>query len=354
MALALGNIQLSLSRKRVLMIAGALALIAAAAWLGWEYFGESTPAPVVKAPPPAAKQPGPATSGTVANTAAAADKLVADLLAASGLGQQLDRLSQQLISGVRQSGRQQPKASATLLTAIEQAVGESFATQNFQARLSAELKRNLDQKRAQALLGELSASATKRMVALEQAAPSQQELDEFVRSRAASRLSPQRAELVKRIDAATRASDLAVESAFAFLDALASGMAGGQAQKAAAVGKAIERQRAATTANIRNATFANLAFTYGNASDAELEAHAKFYEAENSKWFYGVAYAAILEEAKRAAAQAGERVGAQMRSAGKPAVATAKPIRSKSRADARTCLDLQENAAVAKCAEDYR
>jgi hypothetical protein len=159
---------------------------------------------------------------------------------------------------------------------------------------------------------------------------------------------------VKRIDAATRASDLALESAFAFLDALASGMAAGQAQKAAAIGKAIERQRAPTTANIRNATFANLAFTYRDAGDAELEAYAKFYEAENSKWFYGIAYASILEEAKRAAAQAGERVGALAGSAGKPALPVAKPIRSKSRADARACLDLAGNAAVIKCAEDYR
>ena len=354
MALALSNIKSSLTTKQMLIAAGAV-VVAVGGWLGWQYFEEPPPAPVAKAPPPpAAKPPGAAKAGAVANAAVEADKLIADLLAASGLNQQLNHLPQQLISGVRQSSNQRPKLPPAVLAAIETAVTESFTTQKFQQRLSADLKKNFDQKRAQALLGDLSAPAAKGMIELERAEPSPQEQAQFVRSKAVNRLSPQRRDLIQRIDAATRASELALESAFASMKAIASGIVGDNAQKAAAIDKTIERQRAAATANIRNSTLANLAFTYRDASDADLEAYAKLYETENGKWFSGIVYASLLEEARSAAVQAGERVAALAAEAGRTTLAAAKPVRSKSRQDARACLDLPTNAAITRCAQAYR
>jgi hypothetical protein len=293
------------------------------------------------------------------------------LLAASGLNQQLNQLPQQLIGGVRQSSKQRSKTSPAVLAAIEKAVAESFTTQNFHKRLSADLKKNFEQKRMQALLGDLSTPAAKRMIELEQATPAQEDLTRFTRAQAANKLSPARKELIKRIDAATRASELAIEAAFVSMKAVAMGIAREQAQKAAAVDKAIEKQRASATANIRNSTFASLAFTYRNASDADLETHAKLYETENSKWFSGIVFASLLEEASSAAEKAGERVGALVSKpvalASKPAkpelaeakpatpaLAEAKPVRSKSRDDARACLDLTTDAAIIKCAQQYR
>ena len=255
------------------------------------------------------------------------------------------------MAGVRQSGKQRTKASPAVLKAIENAVSESFSAQRFHDRVSAGLKKNFDEKRLQALLKDYSAPAAKRMVELEQALPSQEELAQFARSAAAIRPSPQRASLIKRIDAATRASDLAIDVAFSSMKGVALGGVGGGAEKAAAVDKAIEKQRASATGNIRNATLLNLAFSYRNASDADLEEYAKFYETENSKWFSGIVYTSLLEEFQSASAQAGERIGAL---ASKPASPAAKPVRSKAGADARTCLDLATNTAIMKCAEKYR
>ena len=95
----------------------------------------------------------------------------------------------------------------------------------------------------------------------------------------------------------------------------------------------------------------NLAFSFKDASDADLEKYAGIYEAENSKWFYGRVYASLLEEVKSASTEAGERIGEL---AGKPAAAAPKPARSKAGADARACLGLATNAAIIECAEEYR
>lgn len=344
----------TLSKKQILTIVGGVLIVSAAGWFGWQYFEDAGPAPaapskpqpVTAAKPPAAgKAPAPADAGP------ARDKLIEDLLVASGLKQQLSQLPQKLLAGVRQSGKQQTKASPAVLKAIENTVAESFSAQGFHDRVSAGLKKNFDDKRMQALLKDFSTPAAKRMVELEQALPSQREFAQFARSAAATRPPPQRASLIKRIDSASRASDLAIEVAFASMKGVALGAVGGGAAKAAAVDRTIEKQRASATNKVRNATLLNLAFSYRNASDTDLEEYAKFYEKENSKWFSGIVYTSLLEEVQSAAAQAGERIAAL---ASKPASPVAKPVRSKAGADARTCLGLVTNEAIIKCAEQYR
>lgn len=346
---------LTLTKKQILAIVGGVVLVSAAGWLGWQYFEDTRPAPVAPSKPrpvTAAKSPAAGKAAARADSGAARDKLVEEVLVASGLKQQLSQLPQKLMAGVRQSGKQTTKTSPAVLKPIENAVAESFSAQGFHDRVSAGLKNNFDDKRMQALLRDFSAPAAKRMIELQQVSPSQEEFAQFARSAAATRPSPQRTSLIKRIDTASRASDLAIDVAFSSMKELASGAVGGGAQKAAAVDKAIEKQRASATNNIRNATLLNLAFSYRNASDADLEQYAKFYETENSKWFSDIVYASLLEEVQRASVQAGVRIGA--RASSKPAEPAAKPVRSKTGSDARACLDLATNTAMMNCAEKYR
>jgi hypothetical protein len=352
MALTLNK--LTLTRKQILAIVGGFVIVSAPGWFGWQYFEEagaapaapSKPQPITAANPPAAgKAAAPADAGP------ARDKLIEDVLVASGLKQQLRQLPRKLMAGVRQSGRQRAKASPAVRKAIENAVTASFSAQGFHDRVSAGLKKNFDEKRMQALLRDFSAPAAKRMIELERASPSQAELAQFARSAAATPPSPQRASLIKRIDTATRASDLAIDVAFSSMKGVALGAVGGRAEQAAAVDKAIEKQRASAISNIRNATLLNLAFSFRNASDADLEEYARFYETENSKWFSGIVYTSLLEQVQSASAQAGERIG---KLASKPASPAVKPVRSMADADARACLDLATNTAIIRCAEKYR
>ena len=344
--------KLTLTKKQAPAIVGGVVILAAAGWFGWQYFEESAaPPPAASKPQPvtAAKPPAPAKTAAPADAGQARDKLIEDVLVASGLKQQLNQLPQRLVAGVRQSGKQQTKASAAMVKTIEDAVVKSFTAEGFQRRVSADLKKNFDQQRLQALLKDFSTPAAKTMIELERASQAPEDLAQFARSAAATRTSPQRAGLIKRIDAATRAGDLAVDAAFVSMKALAMGMAGEDARKAGAIDQTIEKQRASATQKIRDATLLNLAFSFKDASDADLEKYAAIYEAEESKWFYGLVYASLLEEVKRASAEAGEGIAELTTKA-----AAAKPAGSKAGADARACLGLATNAAIIKCAEEYR
>jgi hypothetical protein len=293
----------------------------------------------------------PAKAAAAADTPQARDRLVGEVLAASGLKQELDELPQRLVAGVRQSGKEQMKAPPALINAIENVVAESFTAAGFQTRVGAALKKDFDLKRLQGVLEDFSTPAAKSMVELEHRPQSADALAAFARSAAAKNPAPARAALIKRIDAATRASDLAVDTAFASMKALAMGIVGEGGRKAGAVEKAIEKQRAAAMSKIRDATLLNLAYTFKDASDADLEKYAAIYETDNSKWFYGLVYTALLAEAQAASAAAGERISELDI---KPMTVAARHGGPKSGADARSCLGLATNTDIIRCAEEYR
>ncbi len=339
--------KLALGKKQMLAIAGAVALLVAG-WLVWLFFFEEAapPPPPAKSAPAAAKQPGPAKVAPLSGPAQ--DKLIEDVLLASGLKQQLNQLPSQMITGIHDFGQRKTKIPPTFVKNLEQAVAPSISAQDFQDRLKADLKKQFDQQRLKTLLGELSTPAGKRMVELEQTAPTREELDRYTRSLAKTPLPEKRVALIKRIDAAKKASDLAVQVSFLYIDAIASAMAGEGAKTPPAAAKSIEAQRTSAANDIRNATWQNLAFSYQGASDADLETYAKLAESDAAKWMTGIVVGSLLEQFKSAAASAGERIAA---SASKPAAA--KPVRSKSRMDARACLKLDANTAIIKCAQEY-
>jgi len=341
---------LTLDKKRLPAIVGGVVVIAAAGWFGWQYFTEEAAPPPPPSKPQAVTPAKPAVKApTPAEIAQAHDKLIQEVLVASGLKQQLSQLPQRLAAGVRVSGRK--KAAPAMVAAIEDAVAKAFAAEGFQDQLSADLKKNFDQKRLQALLKDLSSPEAKAMIGRERAAPAAEELAKFARSAAAKQPASPRADFIKRIDAATKASDLAVETAFVSMKAIASGIVGADARKSAAIDKTIEKQRAATTRKIRDATRLNLAFSFNDASDADLEKYAALCESDNSQWFYGLVYTSLLEQVKRASLEAGESIGKLEL---KPGAAAQRGAGAKAGADARACLGLATNSAIIKCAEDYR
>lgn len=416
--------------KKTLSIVVGIAVVGAAGWFAWDFFmaDEPPPPPVktakkagaskgaapkgdAKAPEQAAAKSAEKASGAEKGAPAAAkaagpadanvnaDKLIDDVMTASGLKKQLTQLPEQILSGMKQAGQQRKQALPFEAADMEKIVAESFSAQNFQSRAAAQLKGNFDAKRMQALLADLSSEAAKKMTAMETAPSSQEELTAFSKGLAAKPLPAPRAELIRRLDAASKASDFSAEIFFSTARALAMGAAGDNPQKTVEIDQAIEKQRAALTENLRKATVASLAFAYRNASDAELDAYTKIYESENGKWFTGIASAAINEEFKSAANKAGERIAAlveekkktklasgaakgqpkaeakaeakaegktEAKAAEKSAaaaesksaprlVSAARPLNpAKKSEDARGCLGQNANNDIIKCAEDYR
>lgn len=349
---------LTLDKKRLPAMAGGVVVLAAAAWFGWQYFTEEAAPPPPPSKPQAVTPPKPAPKAAAqSDPAQARDKLIEDVLAASGLKQQLDQLPRNLAEGIRQSGKQGKKPASARVAAIEDALAQAYSAEEFHQQLSADLKKNFDQARLQALLKDFSSPAGKSMIELELAAHAPEDRAKFAHSSAVKPPAAQRTELVKRIDAATRASDLAVDIAFVSMKAVAAGIAGDNARKSTAIDKTIDKQRAAATQKIRNATLLNLAFAFKDASDADLENYAALYETEHSKWLYDLVHASLLEQLKRASAGAGENIA---KLAAKPAStaavsgAAAGRGGQKAGGDARNCLGLATNAAIIKCAEAYR
>ena len=275
-----------------------------------------------------------------------------EVLAASGLKQELDQLPERLLAGVKEYDKQQMKTPPAVLNAIEYVVAKSFTADGFNSQVRAALKKNFDQQRLQALLKDFSAPAAKTMVEQEHARHSPEQFAEFARGAAAKPPAPARTALIARIDAATGASQTAVDLAFASMRALAMGIVGEDKRRADSVDKTIERQRAASFAKIHNATLLNLAFSFKDASDADLQKYAAICETENSKWFYGLVHAAIVDEAKAASTNAGDLISALKIKPGK--MLAAGRSGPNPGADARACLALATNAAIANCAEAYR
>ena len=338
---------LAQDKKRLPLIVGGIAVVAAGAWFGWQYFTEEPPPP-----PPPAKPAAPAPKKlTPAELEQARDKLINEVLAATGLKEQLEQLPTRLAEGLK-SAEQSTKKRGNARTAMIQAeLSAAFAAQDFQSRAAADLKKNFDEKRMQAVLKDYSSALGKSMIALERTGHAADEIAKFAQASAVKPPAAERTALVERIDKATRASDLAVEIAMTSLQALAAGEGGDNARKSAAMEKAIEKQGAAVEKKIRDATLLNLAFGFKDASDADLGKYAALYESEHSKWLYAQIYASLLEQAKLAATEAGAAIA---KASSAPARAARSAPGGKHGADARRCLDLATNSAVIKCAEDYR
>jgi ribosomal protein L19E len=336
-----------MNKKRLPLIVGGVIVLAAAGWFAWDYFAEE-PAPPPTPSKPVSKPAAPKAQ-SAADAAKTQDKQIEDVVAATGLKQQLEQLPQRLAAGVAQAGKQQKKVPTATIQSIEEAMAKGYTAEGFQNRVDAELKKNYDQKHMQALLKEFSTPAAKTMVEQERVAQQPNDLAKFAISPVATK--PERAALVQRIDAATKASELAVQTAFVSMKALSQGIAGEGSAKAAAIDKSMEKQREAETRRIRDATQLSLAYSYKDASDADLEKYAALYETADAKWFYGLVYEALLGEIKDASIAAGERL-AELKA--KPAASAAKAPGAKSGADARACLKFATDAAIARCAEAYR
>jgi hypothetical protein len=257
-----------------------------------------------------------------------------------------------MLAGVKQYDEQHLKTNPALAKGIEDAVAESFTADGFNSRVNATLTNNFDQRRLQALLKEFSTPPAKNMVAMEHASHSPEEFAAFERSTSAKPPAPERAALIKRIDAASRASETAVDVATTSMQAIATGIVGEDQGKTGSATSAIEQRRAASVGKIRDATLLNLAFSFDGASDAELGRYAGIYENANSKWFYGLVHDALVEEAKSDSTNAGGLISQlKIKPVKKLAV---RHSGSKHGADARACLALPTDTAIIKCAEAYR
>lgn len=371
--------------NKALLIVGGLALFAAAGWFAWQRVNENEtpPAPSKAAQPSAAPAAAQSKAAAPAAPKANPDKMIEDVLLASGLDSMLRRLPEQILEGVRQAGRQDKsgKLAAGAQRELERLTQEAFTAQGFKARVTLQLKKNFDEKRFREFLGDSSTPLAMRMTELEKKEPKPEEMAAFMASLAAKPLASARAQLIERIDTASRADELAMASMLAVMKGLARG-AGADAKQLAEIEKSGGPQRAAVEENLRNAVRAALAYAYRDVSDADLAEYARMHEKESTRFFLGLVFDALIDELHAGAERMGAGLGRQDRpksaagadagaadrpgqpsaqGAKKPAEPdverpAAKAVSAPSRAhlDARECLRLEANRQVMGCAERFR
>lgn len=335
--------------KRIVMLAGGVAVLAAAGWFGWQQFAvEEAPPPVV-AKKPAAANP------AQGKPAASPEVLIEQVLEASGYKAQIAVLPDQLVTGFRGSlgGTAKTKGGATPAS-IEGLIKATFTVEKFQQRVADRLKQKFDAARLQALQADLARPVVKRVVELEKAPVDRNELAAFAAALKTNPLPAERQALFARLNEATRAADLLSEMTLTAVKASLVGAMGPGADTSVAE-RTIENQRAGITEPIREATLANFGYTYRRASDADLEQYIKVYESEHGKWLVENVFAGLLEEFRAGADVLGTQLAAMQPKGKAGASPSAMPAASSRRhEDARNCLQKEDNLTVIRCAEAYR
>jgi hypothetical protein len=223
------------------------------------------------------------------------EKLIEQILTISGMEQSLKRLPEQIIFGLKQSfvsGETTPDAQKELLKIYSDAYPED----GFVNRVRDALNRNYDEKRYTHLLQLLSTPLSKRMTEIELAEPTPAAFRIFITQVASKPLSPERIQLIQRLDADTRNSAMLSKITISTIESNALAMSDDCSGNTEKIKKAIEEKRPEIETANRSSAQVMLAFTYREVSDADLAEYLKSNEDKDSKWVQDFVQAAIEDQ----------------------------------------------------------
>lgn len=352
--------QLNFDIKKAVMVVVGAGVLGLGGWLAWDAFMTEPPPPP---PPQAAAKPKPKPPVEVPP-----EKLVEELLNVSGVRKSFDQIPGKVLQGAQQSSAR-PRDPA-VVAEVEKIMQEAFSSERFHKRVQGTLIKDFDRKRVETLIAAFRAPLVKKMVELEGANVEPQAVAEFARGLTKNPLPKERIDLVQRLDAVTRASEITTEIVVTTTRAMVAGATGGDAGQLAVFDKQFGAQRGKLAEVLRNAVLSTFAYIYRDVSDADLAEYLKFYEGEDGKWLMERITAGMIDEFRSAGEQAGERIAAMAKlkapktaaSSAKPAAtatpvstsSSARPLSARARQDARECLKQETNQAIHRCAEGFR
>ena len=377
--------------SKLILAVGGVAALAAAGWFGYQQFFEdaAAPAPVpvkrtAQAPAAHAKPK----AGALAASATAStdhaqqqapadpDVLIERVLIATGLNHQINVLPKQFMEGAREAAGMHPGVPPAFTREVDRILAEEFTAQRFQKAVREGLKARFDQKKLDEVLAAADTPVGKKMVGYESAEMSSPAMQTYVKGLAAHAPSAERRQLIEALDEASGGSRLSTEIAFASARAMAVSAASNPGI-AAEVDRKLESQRPRIAAAVREGTLLGLAYTYRDASDAELGEYLKLQQSEASKWYMGVVSEALAGEFTTASTQVGVKMAAVIKSMtsqrvaavpgqGSGAVAAEEPAPARGGGapmlamahgagardkDLRGCLELPTTEQIIRCSE---
>jgi hypothetical protein len=323
--------------RRTLVMGGAGLLVAAAA-AGWFFFGEEllspqepSPTPGAKAPAkPAAKAPGAKPAVEAAAKPAAKpipdkpDDAVAEVIALAGLAGYGEEVRETALQGMDAAPDRPANLTPAAAQAYRDAIGRVLAPERTNERLRAQLRQRYELGGYTRFIEQLREPINEKMVKLESEKALPEQTKQFFESLRTKPLTAERQELIRRVDAASHASELIAESMVLVIRGLIDG--GVIAPTAGGAPAKPEQTLAALRKGAETQARALLAYTYRGASDAELRQYAGLLEGEPGRWGMTMLTASVKAALDSAAKELGAemgRVAAEQREAAKMQVAAA-------------------------------
>ncbi|HEU4427205.1 MAG TPA: hypothetical protein VFT98_00490 [Myxococcota bacterium] len=185
------------------------------------------------------------------------------------------------------------------------AARREFATSKLLADIREVLIAKHDQKQTAALNKWLRAELGARLTALEAAASASDfdaKLEAFAAKLKQTPPSPERVSVIRRVEAANRTTETAIDVALAVGRALAVGLNAASAAPAplATIEGAVGAQREQLEAAMPHVVLVSLLMTYESASDEDLAAYAALLESEPGVWYVSATRAALTAAFERA------------------------------------------------------
>lgn len=229
------------------------------------------------------------TALSVSAAPAADEARIGDLMELSGLTQQIQRLPQaymtfvdQLFAGLE---RQRHPVSKSLQRHIRQSFLHALTPERLEPDIRARLVGELPQDTTLATLTWLRSDLGKKITAVELNAGSAEkslELATFVLQLQLERPSPERLQLVRRLEEVVQGSELATEAWETVVVALAPALEAEFAKKPQQGGETFQEQVASVRSNLKSmfqqGRLLEVLFTYRTVTDEELRRYVEFLE----------------------------------------------------------------------------
>lgn len=329
----------TLDRRTLVMGGAALVVLAAAA--GWYLYGEellspaeppkpvaAAPKPVPKPAPKPAAQPAapaapaaapgaqPAAKAPVAPIPAKPEDAVAEMVTRAGLAELGEALRDFALQGMDAAPDRPANLSAAAAQAYRDAIIRVLAPNKTNERFRAQLVKTYEPAAYGSFIQLLRQPINEKMTKLETERPTTEQAKQFFESLRSKPLTPERQQLIGRIDTASHSSEIAAESSIVVIRGMLAGGVIGQKVGASSPEQTLAPLRKGAQTQAR----ALLAFTYRSASDAELKEYAAFLETDPARrgtTILATAFKSVLDVTAQELAIELERVAAEQREAAK-------------------------------------
>ncbi len=223
--------------------------------------------------------------------------LIDEVLSLSGVDQQINEIAAFALSEIETRKDVLPPKEYNRL---ESGFADAFGVKRLRETVTHAFLNNYDAARMKEWLMQLRSPLMTRMFALEKAAASKNaftEIAEFAERSRSMPPAPSRLDLLKRLDQATSATELALDSQSAVTRSLLYAINPSLPENKRLTERELERLlsdvRIQTATTLENIAIATYLYTYRSVSNEELASYVAIYESELGNWAIAVSHKAV-------------------------------------------------------------